>query len=86
MNRAEWLWAELRKYCCESNSTLTDAEKDRAILATVAHVADHDFGHVMGRDAWTDYMGRRSKHLPSNKVEQVQPLERVDNWKGRNAR
>lgn len=33
-----------------------------------------------------DYMARPSKHLPINQVEQVAACERVDNWKGRNAR
>jgi len=86
VNRADWFYAEIRKYAKESNNTLSDAEKDRALLATLAHVTDHDFGHVMGKDAWNSYMARPSKHLPINQVEQVAACERVDNWKGRNGR
>lgn len=80
MNRADYLYSELRKYANESNGTLSDAEKDRAIVATVAHIVEQDFGYMMGREAWVQYVGGRSKHLP------VSQVERTDNWKGRNAR
>ena len=62
-NRAEYLYAELRKYAKESNGTLGDPDKDRAIVATVAHFVEQEFGYMMGRDAWAEYVGRRSKHV-----------------------
>lgn len=63
-NRADFLYSELRKYSKESGATLSDAEKDRAIVATVASFVEQEFGHMMARDAWVEYVARRSKHTP----------------------
>lgn len=62
-NRADYLYSEIRKYSKESNGTLSDAEKDRAIVATVATFVEQEFGHMMGKDAWAEYVARRSKHF-----------------------
>jgi len=61
-DKPQWLYAELRKYAQESNETLSDKEKDRAIVATVAMFVEKEFGHLMGQDCWIEYTGRRSKH------------------------
>ena len=61
-NRAEYLYAEIRKYAKESNTILGDQDKDRAIVATVAHFVEQEFGYLMGKEAWTKYISPRSKN------------------------
>lgn len=61
-DKPQWLHAELRKYAKESDATLSDSEKDRAIVATVARYVEQEFGYMMGKECWAEYTGRRSKH------------------------
>lgn len=63
-NLGEHVYAELRKYAKESNATLSDADKDKAIIATVANFVYKEFGHTMGNEAWAEYVAGRSKHFP----------------------